>query len=325
MTHISIISPVYNAANCIEELYRQIKQNVETITQDYEIIFVEDMSSDNTWGKVEQLARSDGKLKCIKFSRNFGQHYAISAGIDYSSGEWIIVMDCDLQDPPSEIPRLYKKAQEGYDIVFALRENRKDSKFKLMWGNIFIKIFNILAEMKIDRRIGNFSIINRKVADNVIKYKESLRNYVLIVNRVGFATTFHPIEHQARYQGKSSYNFSKNLKLALHSIISNTDKPLYLLAIIGGIISLFSFCYGVFLIIEHFVTGHSVEGWASLMVSIYFLSGTILSALGITGIYIGKIFQEVRKQPLYIIDKKINCNDSNKSTSCNSSNKPSPN
>jgi dolichol-phosphate mannosyltransferase len=304
--HLSIVSPVYRAEKCLDELVIQIKQEVEKITPDYEIILVEDCGPDNSWTTIEALCSKDTKVVGIKLSRNFGQHYAITAGLDNALGDWVVVMDCDLQDRPDQIHKFYHKAMEGFDVVQGQREDRQDSAFKKAFSWFFYRVLSYLSGYRQDSTIANFGIYNRKVVDAIVSMRETIRFFPTMVAWVGFKKVAIPIEHAKRAEGKTSYTFGKLLNLALDIILAYSDKPLRIIVKLGLVTSLASFLY-LFYNIYKYVTGQIiVMGYASLITSIWFLSGLMMLMLGIVGLYIGKTFESTKNRPIYLIDKKIN-------------------
>ena len=303
MIKISVVTPVYGCCKSINNLYERLNKTLSTITNDFEIIMVNDSSPDNAWEAIKELAKKDNRVKGINLSRNFGQHKAITAGLDYAKGDWIVVMDCDLQDQPEEIVKLYNKAIEGYDIVFGRRAERKDTFFKKLSSKLFYKVYDYFTESKIDNTIANFSIISEKVLNTLKKMREQNRTYPLFVNWVGFKRTEINIEHSSRDEGKSSYTLSKLINLAIDSIVSQSNKPLKLSIKFGFVVSFLSLIYGVLLIVRYLISGVPVEGWTSVMVSIYFIGGLLFANMGILGLYIGKIFDETKNRPIYIVQE----------------------
>jgi len=301
MAHISVVIPVYKAEDFIHELYTRIRASLETITEDFEIILVEDCGGDRSWEIIEELAQKDKRVKGIQFSRNFGQHYGITAGIDHCVGDWVVVMDCDLQDRPEEIPRLYSKTQEGYDIVLARRMERKHHFLRRFTSCLFYKAFNYFSGMNYDSRVGNFRIVSSKVIANFKAMKEQLRFFGGLIDWMGFPTVSIDVQHAERYEGKSTYTFKKLWKLATETIIAYSDKPLRLAIRLGFVMSFLSFIYGVYYLLRALLYDSPVLGWSSLIVSLYFIGGVIIGVLGIIGIYLGKTFDETKKRPLYII------------------------
>lgn len=307
-THISIVSPVYRGEKMVSELVRRIVKNVETITPDYEIILVNDASPDNSWFEIEKECSRNTKVKGINLSRNFGQHYAITAGLNYAKGEWVVVMDCDLQDRPEEIPNLYKKTQEGWDIVYASRIERKDSFFKKLSSQIFHSIYSWLSGMKTDKSIANFGIYHSKVIKAFNTMNEVARAFGSLLSYVGFKTTAIEVEHSDRFEGKSSYSIYKLLKLSFDVIISNSNKPLRMAVALGFIMASLSFVIAIYNIIAHQIGFIKLEGFTTTVFSIWFVGGLILTVSGILGLYIGKIFDQVKGRPIYIVRDEININ-----------------
>jgi polyisoprenyl-phosphate glycosyltransferase len=299
--HISVVIPVYKAENCLDELYLRLKVALESISQDFEILLVEDCGGDNSWQVIERLAMADTRVHGIQFSRNFGQHYGITAGLNICQGVWVVVMDCDLQDRPEEIPRLYAKAQEGYDVVLARRGARHDPLLKRMTSWLFYKIFSYLADIEYDGESGNFRIISRKVVVNFLRMGEQLRFFGGLVQWIGFPTSSIEVEHDKRFEGNSTYTFAKLWKLASETIIAYSDKPLRIAVRFGFLMAFFSFFYGAYFLGNALFYRSPILGWSSLIVSLYFIGGIIISILGILGIYLGKTFDESKKRPLYII------------------------
>jgi dolichol-phosphate mannosyltransferase len=299
--HISVVIPVYKAENCLDELYRRLEAALESISPDFEIVLVEDCGGDDSWQVIEKLAAADPRVRGIQFSRNFGQHYGITAGLDHCHGDWVVVMDCDLQDQPEEIPRLYAKAQEGYDVVLARRGARRDPLLKRAASWLFYKLFSYLADIEYDAQTGNFRIMSRKVVENLCAMREQLRFFGGLVQWMGFPTASIEVEHAGRFEGKSTYTFAKLWKLAAETIIAYSDKPLRLAVRFGFLMAFLAFCYGLFILTLSTIYGVPIMGWSSLIVSLYFIGGIIISILGIIGIYLGKTFDESKKRPLYIV------------------------
>jgi len=303
---ISVVSPVYGAENIISELLKQLHENLSTITNNYEIILVNDCSPDNSWQKIVDECEKDERVKGINLSRNFGQHYAITAGLNYSQGEWVVVMDCDLQDRPEEIPNLYQKAQEGYDSVFAQRIKRQDSFTKRFFSKFFYAVFSYLTDTKQDPTVANFGIYNRKVIDAILTMKDYIRYFPTMVQWVGFRKYYLPVQHAERYDGKTSYNFKSLTKLAINNMLAFSDKPLRLTIKLGFIISCFSFLLAIYNIVARFAGIIKVEGFTTTVFSIWFVAGLILVVLGIVGVYVGKTFENIKRRPTFIVKDQIN-------------------
>lgn len=304
--YFSIVSPVYRAELLVDLLVETIIQEVTPITEDFEIILVDDGSPDKSWERMEEIARLDKRVKALRLSRNFGQHYAITAGLDAARGEWIIVMDCDLQDKPSEIKKLYNKTKDGYDIVLAQRIQRRDKFIKRFFSKSFYRVLSYMTGVKQDASIANFGIYHHKAVDAMNLLREPIRYFPSMVNWVGFKKTTVPIEHGAREVGSSNYNFKRLLKLAMDIMLASSDKPLKITVKLGFYISALSFIFAIYTIIRAIRGEIEVLGYASLMVSVWLLSGIVIMLMGVVGLYVGKSFEGIKNRPIYIISEKIN-------------------
>lgn len=303
---ISVVCPVYNCAPHLEELKGRIQSVFENEKYTFELIFVCDDSPDKSWLIISELAEADARVKGIKLSRNFGQHNAITAGLDYCCGDWVVVMDCDLQDRPEEIPRMINKAIKGWSIVLARREVRKDSLFKKMGSKIFYKILSWMTGQAFDPAIANFGVYHSSVIDELRKMPEQNRFFPLFIKWLGFSTAAINVEHSARAEDSSAYSIRKLMALAFDSMLAYSNKPLRVGVAFGFVLAGSSMIYALFLIFRYLNYGVEVEGWTSVMVSIYFLSGIMLSMVGIVGVYVGKVFDETKARPLYVISEKVN-------------------
>jgi glycosyltransferase involved in cell wall biosynthesis len=304
---ISIVSPVYRAEKIVPELVRRIKASVETLTMDYEIVLVEDCGPDKSWQAIQEICKNDKKVKGIKLSRNFGQHYAINAGLHHSNGDWVIVMDCDLQDRPEEIPALYKVAvEDNMEVVFAQRINRQDSFFKTITSKLFYKTLEYLTGTEQDATIANFGIYKKCIIEEILTLNEAYFVFPIMVKWLGFESKKFQVQHQEREIGVSSYDFKKRLRLAVNIILSNSDRPIRIVMKLGMLISLGSFIFTIKILYSYFSGSIQQPGFTSLMISIWFLSGLILTSISVTGLYIGKVFDSVKSRPLYVIHHKIN-------------------
>ena len=303
---ISVVSPIYGCKACLPELYERLVASLSQISPSFEIILVNDACPENSWECIELLCERDSRVKGINLSRNFGQHYAISAGLDHARGEWVVVMDCDLQDQPEEILKFYAKAQEGYDIVFGQRVNRRDSFFKKFGSAAFNRVLEYFTGSRHDNTIANFGIYAKKVIATINRYREQSRDFLLFAKLVGFKKAVIEIEHAPRAHGESSYTLSKLIRLAIDSIVSHSNKPLRLCIKLGFFIAMASMGFALWLILRYFFYHTPTEGWTSLMVSMFFMFGLLFAVIGIVGLYIGKIFDEVKQRPLYIIGETKN-------------------
>lgn len=300
---LSIVSPVYKAEKIVEKLVSEIQKTMLLMQVDYEIILIDDRSPDNSWEVMKNISKSNPEVKSIRLSRNFGQHPAIMAGLSHAKGEWIVVMDCDLQDQPKEIEKLFEKTKEGFEVVLARRTNRHDSYFKKLSSLIFSKFYGYFTDTKYDNEIANFGIYHSKVIQSLLQMGDYIKFFPLFVDFVGYKSTSIAVAHASRDSGKTSYSFSKLIHLAFNSIISFSNKPLKLFVKFGLAISLLSVFVGFYYIYQAVTNKIDVLGYSSIIVSIWFLSGIIITTIGVTGIYVGKIFDQTKNRPIFIIDE----------------------
>ena len=263
----------------VAELVRRIKENVATITEDFEIILVNDASPDASWAEIQKACAADVRVKGIDLSRNFGQQAAITAGLHYAKGEWVVVMDCDLQDRPEEIPNLYRKAQE---------------------------VFRWLSGIKKDSSIGNFGIYRSNVIDAYLEMPEVSRSFITLIFYLGFKNTTLDVQHAERLEGTSSYSLSKLFKLAFDVMIANSNFPLRLAVGMGFVMAFFSFLLALYNIIAKLVGIVEVAGFTTTVFSIWFVGGLILLMLGVLGLYIGKVFEQVKSRPIFVVRETKN-------------------
>lgn len=301
---ISIVVPVYGSDGTLIPLYERVAASVAKIPATFELILVDDRGPGKPWEIICDLAKKDPRVVGVRLSRNFGQHSAIMAGIDASRGRWLVLMDCDLQDLPEEIPRLWAEAQKGHDVVTGRRVERQDGWIKRTMSRAFHRIFKYMTDQKTDAAQSNFGIYSRKVVEAVKGFPEQPSIFTLLIRWAGFEPQTIDITHGKRTEGKSSYNFSRRFSLAMNIIISYSNKPLKMCVQLGLVMACLAFLYGVWLFIRYFVYDYTPAGWTSVMVSMFFLSGLLLLGMGILGIYIGRVFNQVKGRPLYIIDDK---------------------
>lgn len=305
---ISIISPVYGGEHTVEELVRRIIDVMGRLQLTFEIVLVDDCGPDKSWEKISVMCSDNQQIRGLRLSRNFGQHFAITAGIDQARGEIIAVMDCDLQDDPEYLPAMVERIKEGYDIVYTVKKARRHSWFKNITAVIFNTVFNYLIDNKAvraNKNIGAYSMMTAKVAEAFRKYNDYHRHYLMVLRWLGFSFCYLEIEHKERFAGKSSYNFRKLMKHALDGITSQSDKLLRIFVTIGLAISGLSFLTILIIVVLYFTHGF-LSGWASTMVLMLFSTGIILTGIGVLGIYIGKTFEQTKNRPKYIIDKVLN-------------------
>ena len=300
---LSIVVPVFQSVSTIQALFSQLNQSLLPHQLSFELILIDDGSTDQSWEIITQLSSQNPQVKGIRFSRNFGQHYAITAGCRQARGQWIVVMDADLQDDPAEIPNLLQKAKEGFEVVLASRTNRQDGLLNQLSSWLFFKVLSYLTGSTFDSSVGNFGIYSHRVIQEFNRLDEPVRIFSVMINWLGFPTVKIPVSHQARTSGKSTYTFSKRINLALDIILAYSDKPLRLMVKAGLSLAGLSFLFGLITIIRYLTGQITVLGYSSLMVSLVFFSGILAAMLGLVGLYIGKIFEAVKHRPLYIISE----------------------
>lgn len=303
----SVVVPVYGCRAALPELHERLSKTMQKMSRSYELIFVNDACPQDSWSTIEKICKEDTHTVGIELSRNFGQIRAILAGLDYSSGDWVVVMDCDLQDCPEEIPNLFRKAQEGYDVVFARRKTRKDSAAKVFLSKSFYKLYSLATDGNYDPALCNFSISNRQVIDNYCSMREMHRAFVIYVRWMGFRQAVLDVDHQERYEGKSGYNLKKRMQMAMEILTSQSDKMLRAMAMLGIAISLSAFLVVLVIIVRYFML-HIVPGWTSMIAAVFLMGGLTILSVGVVGIYVGNIFMQVKQRPLYIVRTALNVN-----------------
>ena len=303
---ISVVIPVYGCREAVPELYKRLVTTLEGMNRSFEIIMVDDSCPQGSWAEIEKLCESDERVVGLKLSRNFGQMRAITAGLEKSVGDLVVVMDCDLQDRPEYLPLFLDKIEEGYDIVYSKRKERKDSFIVKGFSRAFYALYNKLSDMKYDFEVGNYSMAKRKVVDAFLTMKEQNRYYIMFLMWLGYNDTTIAIESDERFAGKSSYTFDKKVKLAVNLITEQSDKPLVMSVKLGFLISFVSMLFLVYLTIRYFVVKDLDVGWPSIIAAVYLMGGLLLSALGIVGIYVGNIFSESKGRPIYVLDDILN-------------------
>ncbi len=302
---ISVVTAVYNESKILPELCRRLKSVLESMDVSYEILLVDDRSRDDSWSCIEILHTSDKNVKGIRLARNFGQHNALSAGLDASRGEYVVLMDADLQDEPEQIPRLLQKCEkEGKDIVYVVRESRRESGLKALGGKMFFLIFNSCSEFKLRSNVGIYRMLSRKVVDELSHLREQSRMITGLTEWMGFQADSISAPRPARVSGKTNYTLIKMIRLAMDGLLSFSNLPLRLAMVLGLIASATSFLLALLFTIRRVFFGFGIEGWSSLMVAFLWRGGIQLTVMGILGEYIGRIFIEVKRRPLYIIDRR---------------------
>ncbi len=300
----SIVLPVFNEEGVIDELYRRLTAALEGTGRTYEVLFVDDGSRDGSFEKLKALHAKDPRVRAIRFSRNFGHHMAITAGMDASRGECVVLMDSDLQDQPEEIPKLLEKFDEGYDVVYGIRTGKKHSAFKRVTSWAFVKAMNALVhEGSINTHI--FRLVRRNVVDVVNACREHSRFIVGLVSWAGFDQIGVPVAHGERFSGETKYSLFKMVRLALTSMTSFSQIPLQLASYTGFAAAGLGVLFAAYLVARKVMYNTAVEGWTSTMVAIFFLGGVQLLCLGILGEYVGRVFTGVQNRPLYVVAKRL--------------------
>ncbi len=304
---ISVVVPMYFEEKVAQECYRRLTEVMEKVNYNYELVFINDGSTDNTLPILRGIAEEDERVKVIDFSRNFGHQVAVTAGVDNALGDAIVIIDADLQDPPELIPEMIKLWENGYDVVYAKRKKRKgESAFKLATAKYFYKFLDYMSDIRIPKDTGDFRLIGRNVADAFKAMPEKNRFIRGMIAWAGYKQIPIEYERDKRFAGETKYPLKKMIKLAADGIISFSSKPIKVVMYLG-FFSIF-ICFAVFLysIISKLVGGNVARGWTSIMVTLTFLGGIQLLSLGMIGQYIARIYDESKKRPLYLIREKVN-------------------
>ena len=305
---ISVVVPMYNEEEVMAESYKRLAAVMDTCEYEYELVFINDGSKDKTMEIMGEVAKKDNRVKLINFSRNFGHQIAISAGIDYAKGDAVIIIDADLQDPPEVMLEMIKKWEEGYDVVYGKRLKRKgETAFKKLTAKMFYRTLNSLTSVDMPVDTGDFRLISRRVCETLKKIGERNRFMRGIVSWIGYKQTEVTYVREERFAGETKYPLKKMLKLASDGIVSFSYKPLKISIVAGTIVAVSSFIYLIVVIIQRIFFESTIQiGWASMIAITLFLNGFILLMLGIIGQYIGRIYEESKARPLYIVQDLIN-------------------
>lgn len=302
---ISVIIPVYNEEGNIEKLHERLNKTLEQLPSEKEYLFVNDGSDDRSLMLLAKLSEEDKHVKVVNFSRNFGHQVAVSAGLQYAKGEAVVIIDADLQDPPEVILELYKKWQQGYEVINARRRSRQEGFFKVLTAKLFYKFLNLVVSNEIPENVGDFRMLDRKAVNVLNKLAEKDRYLRGLTNWIGFKQAFVEFDRDQRYTGKTHYPIRKMLKLAFDAIFSFSSYPLKianLLAIFFILLALVVIAYTIYLALQ----GTTVPGWASQMTVVAIFSAIQLFVLGIISEYISRIYTQVQDRPLYIVTDTIN-------------------
>lgn len=303
---ISVVSPVYGCRGCLEDLVDRVSAVLDAQAMPFEMVLIDDGSPDNAWERIRELAVTRPWLRGFRLSRNFGQHHAIAAGIEHADGDIVVVMDCDLQDAPEEIPRLVQALDGPFEIAFAQRTDRQDGPFKrlLSWG--FSRMLSWLTGVRQDHTTANFGAFSRKVIDAVNGMPEAERCFPLMVKWTGFRTALVPVRHAERSAGKSGYDLMKLLRLALNIVLSYSDKPLRLVVKLGIAFSAVALLIVLLSVYRYSIGDVEVAGFTSIVASIWLLGGIMIFCLGVTGLYVGRLFSDTKRRPYYIVSERVN-------------------
>ena len=303
---LSLIVALYYEEDCVEAFVRAVREALDEAPVTYEVVFVDDGSQDRTVPIVRELAAEDDRLKLVQLARNHGKEAAVTAGITYARGRYLIMMDPDLQDPPDHIMDFYHKIQEGYDLVFGIRETRTDSWSTKIFSKVFWGFLNLMTGLEIPKDLSVMRIFNRRFAKEFLRYPERLRFIEGLFISIGMRRTTMPVEHRARYAGVSKFNFKRRIKLAINAIAAFSDKPLSLAIGTGlGLLSL-SLLYGLYAFIRKAFFGIAYTGWTSLFLAILFVGSIQIILLGIIGNYVGRVYTEVKRRPVFTVFETVN-------------------
>lgn len=301
---ISVVIPVYGSDEILRELHRRVVATLEKMSLAFELILINDASPDGAWQVIRQLAAQDSRVRGLDLSRNFGQYPATTAGLQASRGEWIVVMDCDLQDQPEEIEVMYKKAQQGFFVVVGSRQKRHDSWLRSLVSRTFYATLTYLSGTYQDRTVANFGIYHRRVIDAILSLPEHMRYFSVMVRWVGFRTALVPVEHAPRKGGSSGYSLRKLLRLATDIILAYTDKPLRLIVKFGIVVAACATAY-LLIITARALMGSAIGPFELIFGSLWLIFGLLSMMLGIIALYLGKTFDEAKKRPIYIVQEEI--------------------
>jgi dolichol-phosphate mannosyltransferase len=301
---ISIVVPVYNESETIETFYDRATRALEAIDRcEHEIVFVNDGSSDDSHGKLSQLAAVDPRVCVLKFSRNFGHQIAITAGLDYARGDCVVVIDSDLQDPPEVIGAMVAKWREGFDVVYGVRAERDgEGTMKLFTASLFYRLLGRLTSIQIPVDVGDFRLMSRRAVDQLTQLREKDRYVRGLVSWIGFNQTGVTYHRDKRYAGETKYPYRKMIKFALDGITSFSTAPLKLASWMGYVTALLAILYLVSVFVQKLM-GITVDGWATIMVALLFIGSVQLICLGIVGEYLGRVFNEVKPRPMYVVEE----------------------
>jgi glycosyltransferase involved in cell wall biosynthesis len=306
MAHLSIVVPVYLAESCLVFLYERVVEAVAAIDPHFELILVDDCSPDDSWRVIEALGARDRRVKGIRFARNFGQQIAMTAGLRASGGDWVVMMDCDLQDLPEDIPTLYRAVQTGFDMVIARRTYRTRSRARIMLTEIFYMVLSLLMRREFDPHEGSFRIMSRRLVAHFNRFTETDRLFNELTRWLGFPTAIVDVKHSTSLRGKSSYTLSKLLRLAFDIVLVHSDRVLRTVMLAGLVTSGGAVALGLYILVNALTHPSPIYGWSSIMVSSSFFSGAIISMIALLGLHVGKLHDAIRARPLFVVREQLN-------------------
>lgn len=306
LDEIAVVVPIYQGKAVLRELCQRLIDTLSRITNEFSIILVDDRSPDNPWPLIQALGQEDQRVRGIQLSRNFGQHHALTAGIDYARAHWYVVMDCDLQDAPEDILLLYQKVREGFDAVVGIRAKGGHNSVKRWTSRLFYVTFNLVSGIELDWSVGNYRIFSDRVAAGFREMREQLRFLPASLSWMGFEVGSIELPHHRRPVGKSSYTFWKLFQLAGNTIVAHSQIPLKITTLFGLVIAILSVIAGLIIVARVTIWGASITGWASLIVSVFMIGGAQMFITGIVGLYVGKCFEEAKRRPLYFVRETSN-------------------
>jgi glycosyltransferase involved in cell wall biosynthesis len=301
---ISVVVPVYNCADCLESLSSRLLAALDDLNLTSEVVFVDDRSPDCAWRTISELAQRDPRVVGVRLSRNFGQHVAVTAGVEHSSGEWIVVMDCDLQDRPEDLPRLWAKAAEGHELVFTRRRARRQSPIRRLGARLYFRTRNFLLKTEFETEVGSFLMFSRKVANAFLEIRDKDRPHGLVLAWLGFDPVFVEVEHDQRHSGRSSYTLPKLVASAVNGLFFQTTILLRWIVYLGFGVALCGFALAAVLVVFYAFV-NPPPGWTSVAVLILLIGGVTITSLGVSALYVGKIFDQVKERPLYVVDRLL--------------------
>jgi dolichol-phosphate mannosyltransferase len=299
---LSVVVPVYGCEGCLVALHERLTRTMTRVTGRYELVFVDDRSVDDGWAVLQQLARADPRVRAFRLSRNFGEAAAVTAGLAQAHGAWAVVMDCDLQEAPEDIPRLWAAAAKGYDLVRTTRTEWRHSRFRRWTSRVYR---SLTQETQVRADYSSFTLLSRRVIDAFLKLNDRDREFMIVLDWLGFESTTVEIEHHERHAGKSAYGLQRLLQVAFHGMFFRSTVLLRLVVLIGFVIALIGFGLAAYEVIDYFVEpAKAVPGFTTLAVLMLVLAGVIIFSVGIVGLYVGRVFEQVKDRPLFLIDQE---------------------